>query len=213
MTKHPQHDGGCFKTGPTLPQTLQSQARHAILVLDREGSGADDRPPMKSRPTSITGSRNRAGETGHERSFWILRSKSGFGPSPPMLPTSSGGLAAFQLYGNGWSSKGSSKKARRNLLAPRRLFTPLFAGVGSNPPLLYSASSLPRSAWNIATIAGFFDSAIRFAHGSDQRRPPLPDPLKLDHLTVEEFALLEALEKGAKRCGSRDSRWSRSRTG
>jgi hypothetical protein len=44
VTKHPQHDGGCYKTGPTLLQTLQSQAAHAILVLDREGSGADDRP-------------------------------------------------------------------------------------------------------------------------------------------------------------------------
>lgn len=41
VTKHPQHDGGCYKSGPAMLQTLQSQAAHAILVLDREGSGAD----------------------------------------------------------------------------------------------------------------------------------------------------------------------------
>ncbi len=45
MTKHPQHDGGCYKTSPAILQTLQSQAAHAIVMLDREGSGADDNAP------------------------------------------------------------------------------------------------------------------------------------------------------------------------
>jgi hypothetical protein len=43
VTKHPQHDGGCFKNSPALLQTLQGQAAYAIVVLDREGSGVDDR--------------------------------------------------------------------------------------------------------------------------------------------------------------------------
>ena len=43
LTKHPQHDGGCYKSSPALLQTLQSQAAHAIVMLDREGSGADEK--------------------------------------------------------------------------------------------------------------------------------------------------------------------------
>jgi hypothetical protein len=43
MAKHPHHDGGCFRSSPALLQTLQTQAAHAIVVLDREGSGADDK--------------------------------------------------------------------------------------------------------------------------------------------------------------------------
>ena len=43
VTKHPQHDAGCYRTSPALLQTLQRQAAHAIVVLDREGSGVDDR--------------------------------------------------------------------------------------------------------------------------------------------------------------------------
>lgn len=42
VTKHPQHDGGCFKTAPALLQSLQQHAQHAMVVLDREGSGAED---------------------------------------------------------------------------------------------------------------------------------------------------------------------------
>ena len=45
VSKHPQHDGGCFKSSPGLLQTLQSYAAHAIVVLDREGSGVDHEPP------------------------------------------------------------------------------------------------------------------------------------------------------------------------
>lgn len=45
VTKHPQRDGGCYKDSPVLLQTLQSQAAHALVVLDREGSGADDKAP------------------------------------------------------------------------------------------------------------------------------------------------------------------------
>jgi hypothetical protein len=41
VAKHPHHDGGCYKTSPGLLQTLQSYAAHAIVVLDREGSGVD----------------------------------------------------------------------------------------------------------------------------------------------------------------------------
>jgi hypothetical protein len=41
VKKHPQHDGGCFRQAPDLLRTLQSQAAHALVVLDREGSGAE----------------------------------------------------------------------------------------------------------------------------------------------------------------------------
>lgn len=43
VAKHPQHDGGCYKTSPGLLQTLQSYAAHAIVVLDREGSGVEQK--------------------------------------------------------------------------------------------------------------------------------------------------------------------------
>lgn len=46
VTKHPHHDGGCYKNSPALLQTLQSQAAFAIVVLDREGSGVDDKPAV-----------------------------------------------------------------------------------------------------------------------------------------------------------------------
>ena len=45
VTKHPHHDGGCYKNSPALLQTLQSQAAHTIVLLDREGSGADELSP------------------------------------------------------------------------------------------------------------------------------------------------------------------------
>jgi hypothetical protein len=43
VKKHPQHDGGCFRQAPDLLRTLQSQAAHALVVFDREGSGAEDK--------------------------------------------------------------------------------------------------------------------------------------------------------------------------
>jgi hypothetical protein len=42
-TKHPQHDGGCYKTSPAILQTVQRQAARAIVMLDREGSGAESK--------------------------------------------------------------------------------------------------------------------------------------------------------------------------
>ena len=41
--KHPQHDGGCFRNAPALLRTMQAQTEHALVVLDREGSGAEDK--------------------------------------------------------------------------------------------------------------------------------------------------------------------------
>ncbi|MGB8294767.1 MAG: hypothetical protein WCG85_05010 [Polyangia bacterium] len=41
--KHPQHDGGCFRHAPALLRTMQAQTEHALVVLDREGSGAEDK--------------------------------------------------------------------------------------------------------------------------------------------------------------------------
>jgi hypothetical protein len=43
VKKHPQHDGGCFRQAPDLLRTMQSQAAHALVVFDREGSGAEDK--------------------------------------------------------------------------------------------------------------------------------------------------------------------------
>jgi hypothetical protein len=44
VRKHPQHDGGCYRQAPDLLRTMQSQAAHALVVFDREGSGAEDKP-------------------------------------------------------------------------------------------------------------------------------------------------------------------------
>lgn len=43
VKKHPQHDGGCFRQAPDLLRTMQFQAAHALVVFDREGSGAEDK--------------------------------------------------------------------------------------------------------------------------------------------------------------------------
>ena len=43
VKKHPQHDGGCFGQAPDLLRTVQLQAAHALVVFDREGSGAEDK--------------------------------------------------------------------------------------------------------------------------------------------------------------------------
>jgi hypothetical protein len=43
LTKHPHHDAGCYQTSPVILQTIQSQSRHALVVLDREGCGAEER--------------------------------------------------------------------------------------------------------------------------------------------------------------------------
>ena len=83
ITKHPQHDGGCYKSSPALLQTLQSQAAHAIVVLDREGSGADERvaedieADLESRlAESGWGDRARAVVVDPEIEIWV------WSPSP-----------------------------------------------------------------------------------------------------------------------------------
>jgi hypothetical protein len=43
VRKHPQHDGGCYRQASALLRTMQSQAAHALVVFDREGSGAEDK--------------------------------------------------------------------------------------------------------------------------------------------------------------------------
>jgi hypothetical protein len=39
---HPAHDAGCRTDGPTFLRSFCRQFRHAIVVFDREGAGADD---------------------------------------------------------------------------------------------------------------------------------------------------------------------------
>ena len=42
LLKHPRHDPGCFKEAPALLQTYQDRAAHALVLLDREGSGQEE---------------------------------------------------------------------------------------------------------------------------------------------------------------------------
>lgn len=41
---YPQKDPGCYHRDPEVLQPLQSNARHALVLLDREGSGQEMRP-------------------------------------------------------------------------------------------------------------------------------------------------------------------------
>jgi hypothetical protein len=81
VTKHPQRDGGCFTGAPALLQTLQSQAAHAIVVLDREGCGAEDKSAeeiesdLDARLTSSGwGSRARSVVIDPEIEIWVWSS-------------------------------------------------------------------------------------------------------------------------------------------
>jgi hypothetical protein len=41
VRKHPQHDPGCLNQAAPLLRGLQAEAQHALVVLDREGSGRE----------------------------------------------------------------------------------------------------------------------------------------------------------------------------
>jgi len=43
IRRHPRRDPGCFHEGPDLLQPYQNRARYALIVLDHEGSGQEDR--------------------------------------------------------------------------------------------------------------------------------------------------------------------------
>jgi hypothetical protein len=43
VLKHPRRDPGCFNEAPALLQTYQTRAHRALVVLDREGSGQEDK--------------------------------------------------------------------------------------------------------------------------------------------------------------------------
>lgn len=42
LLKHPRHDPGCFVEAPALLRTYQDRAAHAVVLLDREGSGKEE---------------------------------------------------------------------------------------------------------------------------------------------------------------------------
>jgi hypothetical protein len=44
---HPRRDPGCFHEAPAVLQTYQRRAHHALVVLDHEGSGQEDRSPAQ----------------------------------------------------------------------------------------------------------------------------------------------------------------------
>ncbi len=44
ILKHPRRDPGCFHEAPDLLRLYQRTARHALVVLDHEGSGQEGRP-------------------------------------------------------------------------------------------------------------------------------------------------------------------------
>lgn len=43
IVKHPRRDPGCFQEAPQLLQPFQAQATHALVILDHEGSGQENR--------------------------------------------------------------------------------------------------------------------------------------------------------------------------
>lgn len=51
---HPRRDPGCFHEGPAVLQTYQNLAHYALVVLDHEGSGQDERSPDAVREDMLT---------------------------------------------------------------------------------------------------------------------------------------------------------------
>jgi hypothetical protein len=47
LLRHPRHDAGCLNEAAEVLQPFQSRAAHALVVLDREGSGQEDRSAVE----------------------------------------------------------------------------------------------------------------------------------------------------------------------
>jgi hypothetical protein len=117
VRKHPQHDGGCFRQAPDLLRTMQSQAAHALVVLDREGSGADEKAPGEIEAnlegrlgTSGWDDRARAVVIDPELEIWLWSDS-------PHVATALGWIAGEAdlqkwLTGQGFLSAGAVKPAR-----------------------------------------------------------------------------------------------------